>query len=371
MTDELEQAFRRWMRTGATVALADGVGMPIGLCSALSTVAREVGGVKLIVGWCPELPATLELDAFADVRAFMPGRTLREGVTSGLIRYVPAYLSQLPALFSAEWRPDVMVLSVRETAHGLCLGSEVSWINMAAQLSAVCIGELNNGLPEAAQPHVLRSVEVNVIGESTRAPTVVRERGFDPVFAAIGSRVAQYVNPGAAIQFGPGPLGESFLAALEVPVKVDTGIATDSLVDLDAKGLLIGEPVATYLSGTEKLYRWADGRAILDGVETTHSAGRLEKVDLVAVNGARQIDLMGQVGVDGNNAAQAAGIGGVRGLCLGRRASSQGLEHRGAAIKPTRRINLGGTLDDPSVGSALNYRRRGDGTRECRLARSL
>ena len=300
MTDDVEQAFRRWIKPGATVALADGVGMPVGLCAALSSVAREVGGVKLILGWCPELPATLDLDAFVDVRAFMPGRALRDGVASGAVRYVPAYLSQLPSLFATTWRPDLLVMAVRETSNGLRLGSEVSWINVAAQLSVACIAELNNALPDAAQQHILHGVEVKV-----------------------------------AVQFGPGPLGESFLAALDVPVKVDTGIATDSLVDLDARGLLLGDPIATYLAGTEKLYEWANGRALLDGVETTHRYGRLDTVDLVAVNGALQIDLIGQVGVDGGDSTQVAGIGGYVDYASAAARSTKGVSI--VAVPSTRR----------------------------------
>jgi acyl-CoA hydrolase len=335
MTDDVEQAFRRWIKPGATVALADGVGMPVGLCAALSSVAREVGGVKLILGWCPELPATLDLDAFVDVRAFMPGRALRDGVASGAVRYVPAYLSQLPSLFATTWRPDLLVMAVRETSNGLRLGSEVSWINVAAQLSVACIAELNNALPDAAQQHILHGVEVKVVSESVRAPMLVQERGVDSVFAEIGSRVAKYVMPGAAVQFGPGPLGESFLAALDVPVKVDTGIATDSLVDLDARGLLLGDPIATYLAGTEKLYEWANGRALLDGVETTHRYGRLDTVDLVAVNGALQIDLIGQVGVDGGDSTQVAGIGGYVDYASAAARSTKGVSI--VAVPSTRR----------------------------------
>jgi acyl-CoA hydrolase len=194
---------------------------------------------------------------------------------------------------------------------------------------------LNNALPDAAQQHILHGVEVKVVSESVRAPMLVQERGVDSVFAEIGSRVAKYVMPGAAVQFGPGPLGESFLAALDVPVKVDTGIATDSLVDLDARGLLLGDPIATYLAGTEKLYEWANGRALLDGVETTHRYGRLDTVDLVAVNGALQIDLIGQVGVDGGDSTQVAGIGGYVDYASAAARSTKGVSI--VAVPSTRR----------------------------------
>jgi len=310
MAGDIQEALQRWVRPGCTVALADGVGSPLGLCADLSAVARAVGGVRLIVGWCPEVPATLDLGAFADIRAFLPGHGLRQAVAAGAVRYVPAYLSQLPALFAGVWRPDVLVLAVRETSRGLSLSSEVSWINVAARAAGACIAELNNNLPHAVRRNALEDLDLLVVGESDRPPASVPGKPVGPVFRQIGAELATFVTPGAAVQFGPGPIGEAFLAALEVPVRIDSGIATDSLVDLDARGLIIGDPVATYLSGTAKLYDWADGRGILEGIEVTHNQSRLESMDLVAVNTALQIDLLGQVGLDRPAGGLVSGIGG-------------------------------------------------------------
>jgi acyl-CoA hydrolase len=310
MAADIQGTLQRWVRPGCTVALADGVGSPVGLCAELSVVARAVGGVRLILGWCPEVPAALDLSAFADVRAFMPGHGLRRAVAAGAVHYVPVYLSQLPALLAGVWHPDVLIMAVRENSRGLSLASEVSWIKVAARLARVCIAELNNNLPDAARGGVLEDVDIVVVSESDRLPTNVPRSSVDPVFARIGADLATLVTPGAAVQFGPGPIGEAFVAALEVPVRIDSGIATDALVDLEARGLMIGDPLATYLSGTSKLYEWAHGRRILEGIEVTHRQSRLECTDLVAVNTALQIDLLGQVGLDGGPGGLASGIGG-------------------------------------------------------------
>jgi len=48
------------------------------------------------------------------------------------------------------------------------------------------------------------------------------------------------------------------LAALQVPVRVDSGLLPESVVDLDERGLLL-DATATYLVGTRRLYEWADG----------------------------------------------------------------------------------------------------------------
>jgi len=84
-------------------------------------------------------------------------------------------------------------------------------------------------------------------------------------------------------------------------------------VDLDARGLLIDEPVATYLCGTRRLYDWADGRRVLHPIEVTHDLGRLSAAasePLVAMNAALEIDLDGQVNVEGVGRTAAGMIGG-------------------------------------------------------------
>lgn len=326
----------RWVRPGCTVALADGVGTPVGLYQELVEVAREVGGVRLILGWWPLAGPPPDLDAFADVRAFMPGHGLRDAVAAGAARYVPAYLSQLPGLLAGVWRPDVLLASVRETGRGLALGSEASWIRAAARAAPVCVVSVNNQLPGAGP--ALGAAKVVVAGESARPPVPVPERGVDPVSARIGARLAALAKPGCAVQFGPGPIGEAFLAALEVPVRIESGIITDSVVGLAERGLLAGEPLGTYLAGTSKLYAWADGRAILGGVEVTHDPSRLASLDLLAVNSALAIDELGQVALDDPGAGRIAGIGGHADYASAASRSAGGLS---VIAVPSRRPPVG------------------------------
>lgn len=306
---EARTALERWIRPGCTVALADGVGSPVGLYDDLAAVARTVGGVRLILGWSPEISA-LDLTAFAEVRAFMPGFEMRKHVEAGTVRYVPAWLSQIPGLLASIWKPDVLLLSVRERAGALTLGSEVSWVQAAARVAGVCLAELNNRLPDAVRGESLHGVEVIVVGETTRSPTEVVRREVDPLSQQIGTALATLARPDGAIQFGPGPIAEAFLAALDVPVRVESGILTDAVVDLAERGLLQGSPLGTYLSGTRRLYEWADGRPLLAGFETTHQPSRLAGLDLLAINSALQIDEIGQVALDQPLGGRVAGIGG-------------------------------------------------------------
>ena len=304
-TDLLDQ----WVTSGSTVAVADGVGAPARLCADLSEIAASRKDVRLILGWCPELPRGLDLSAFGDIRSFMPGTTLRSHVVEGRVHYVPAYLSQVPALFGGPWRPDVVLMTVRETARGLNLATEASWIGAAARAARVCVAELNDALPDAARAPLLQGVDVTVAVESDEPPTQIPSREPDAIDSAIATHVAPLVKPGATLQYGPGPLAEAVLTALRGPVRIDSGIITDAVVGLADDGLLAGTPTATYLCGTDRLYDWAHERAILEPIDVTHDTSRLMSTDIVAVNTALVIDLLGQVALEAPG-GRAAGIGG-------------------------------------------------------------
>jgi len=105
-------------------------------------------------------------------------------------------------------------------------------------------------------------------------------------------------------------MANAVLRAVAVPVTIDSGLLAEAVVDLDDRGLLVGDPVATYLAGGPRLYEWADGRPLLYPVEYSHDPVRLSAGPLFAVNTAVEIDLDGQVNVEGTADAVVAGIGG-------------------------------------------------------------
>jgi acyl-CoA hydrolase len=115
---------------------------------------------------------------------------------------------------------------------------------------------------------------------------------------ALGRRVAELVPEGAPLQFGPGAVGEAVVSSLTTRVRLWSGIVTDAVIDLAARGLLLGLPRTAYLIGSADLYRWADGRAVVDTLGVTHDPAALAEAGIVAVNTALEIDVHGQIGVE-------------------------------------------------------------------------
>jgi acyl-CoA hydrolase len=109
-------------------------------------------------------------------------------------------------------------------------------------------------------------------------------------------------------------------------VRIDSGLVGDAVLDLEARGLVLGTPRGAYLAGTQPLYDWADGRPILEPVEVTHDVSRLAAHDcFVAVNTALELDPVGQVNVERVGRQPVGGIGGHADFALAASRSRHGL----------------------------------------------
>ena len=327
-----EATLRGALRPGATVALGDGVGQvrtvdggePIG--SVLSRVARDFGGVRLILGWLPTAPEGLDADAFGEVVALMPGWGVRNLLPCPTAHFVPTRLTGIASLLREPLRPDVLLTRLVDGDNGLKFSTEVSWQRELIGVGVPVLAVVDSRSPDADAAGPLDPASVTIAGHSADGPAQVTQKDPDPVHDALADAVLQFVPEGARLQYGPGQLGTALLRRTKVAVHIDTGLLTDAVVDLDHRGLLIGDPSATYLLGTELLYDWADGRPILRGIEHTHDLTRLSQgPPFVAVNTALEIDRWGQINVEGFGSKIIGGIGGHPDFCAAAAMSRDGL----------------------------------------------
>src|SRR6202044_3295109 len=290
-------------------------GAPRAVSAELSRAAARAGGVRLILGWVPRADPDLDFAAFADVRTFMPGWGLRDGVAAGLVRFPPVRLSAVPALLHGPWRPDLLVASLVPAGDssgrgGYAFGSEGAWQRAALAAGAAVAAVISRGGPRADAGEPLDQDRVVVVGEETAPPGVLRDTPPTPEHEETARRVASLITEGVRLQVGPSPVSDALLRRLTVPVTIDSGLLPDSVTGLASRGLLIGDPVASYLAGGPRLSAWADGRPILPPVEYPHDLGRLSAGPFIAVNTAVEIDFDGQVNVEGTASAVLGGIGG-------------------------------------------------------------
>lgn len=327
----LDAALREVLRPGMTVALGDGAGTVreledgTSVCGALSTVAREIGSVRLVLGWAPATLDGLEAEAFGEVLALVPSGPVRTVLHSASARFVPSRLSALPALLAGPLRPDVLITRLVERGGQLRFGTEVSYQRALVDSGIPILAVIDDKGPSASAYGGVESTRTRVIGRTNDGPAHIH-REPEPLHDALADAVLRFVQEGSRLQYGPGQLGTALLRRATVPLRIDTGMLTDAVVDLERNGMLIGEPSATYLLGTDVLYDWADGRQILRGLDHTHDITRLSRGEpFVAVNTAIEIDPYGQINVEGVGDKLVGGIGGHPDYCAAGRMSTGGL----------------------------------------------
>lgn len=329
---EFLSTLRSFLRPGMTVALGDGVGQVRSLgagspvCATISAAAKDVGSIRLVLGWLPAALDGLDTDAFADVVALMPGWGVRDTLRSPKARFVPTSLASIPALLAGPLRPDVLITRLVQRAGLLYFGTEVSWQREVIDAGVPVLAFVDTAAPAGSAEAPLDPAQVRVVGTTSDGPITLPPKDPEPVHDALAERVLRFIPAGARLQYGPGQLGTALLRKTQVPLRIDTGLLTDAVVELDRRGLLVGEPSATYLIGSEVLYDWADGRRILRGIDYTHDLTRLSRGEpFVAANTAIEIDLVGQINVEGVDDKVVGGIGGHPDFCVAGRMSRRGL----------------------------------------------
>jgi hypothetical protein len=325
-------ALRTRIRPGGTVALGDGVGAlrcledGTSVGALTSAVARDVGSVRLILGWVPTPLDGIQPDAFAETVALMPGWGLRTVLAEPTARFVPTRLSGIPPMLTGVLRPDVLVTRVTERDGRLHFGTEVSWQRGLVDTGVPVLAILDHTSPCADAGPPLDRGAVHLAGRSSEGPACMPQKDPESVHDALADAVLRFVPEGARLQYGPGQLGTALLRRAPVPLRIDTGLLTDAVVDMDKRGMLIDMPSATYLFGTDELFDWADGKPILRGIDYTHDLTRLSGHEpFIAVNTAIEIDPYGQVNVEGRGEKVIGGIGGHPDYCAAARMSHGGL----------------------------------------------
>lgn len=350
----LTAALRAMLRPGMTLALGDGAGAlsfldgGASIGTAVSAAAREVGSVRLVLGWLPAPVDGLEVDAFADVVALMPGWGVRDALRSPAAQFLPTRLAAIPALLTDVLRPDVLLTRLVQRDGTLQFGTEVSWQRTVIASGASVLGIVDTSAPAACAERTVDAAAVEVLGTVSGRVTRLPERKPEPIHEALADAVLRFVPEGARLQYGPGQLGTALLQQAQVPLQIDTGLLTDAVVDLDLHGLLVGTPSATYLLGSDVLYDWADSRRILRGIDHTHDLTRLSRgAPLIAVNTAIEIDPYGQINVEGVGENVFGGIGGHPDYCAAARMSCGGLSIIAVPAKTNGRSPLVERLSRP------------------------
>ncbi len=194
----------------------------------------------------------------------------------------------------------------------------------------VLIVEINEHLPRTMGlppqfPHRLHVDQADALVASDRVPYELADDPSNEVDTAIAEHARAYIMDGSTLQTGIGGVPSKVVALLAEGDGGDYGVHselfTTGLMQLHRAGKVTnarkGEfrdfSVTTFALGTTELYTWLDGNADVrflpvEVVNAPHTIARNHNV--VSINGALAVDLLGQVAADRIGGRQFSGIGG-------------------------------------------------------------
>jgi hypothetical protein len=306
------------------VAYADGpAAARISPADALAA-AGLTGTAEVLLGLTVEPHAWLDDPDLRGV-AVLPGYALARAVADGRLKPLAVRLTAVPSLL-AQRPPEVGVIAVVRRGEGYAFAGSVGWGPELAATARCVVLEVDEHGRDFGGPPVAGNV-VAVLSRPGPEPVPVPQRAADDVDRRIGGLVAALVPDDATLQFGPGGIGEGIASSLHRPVRIRSGLLTDAMATLHARGLLLAPAVAAYTWGGEPVERLAAaGMLRLAPVsETNDSSAVAATPRFVACNTAIQVGLDGAVNVERIGDRVITGIGGHSDFCAGASRSIGGL----------------------------------------------
>ncbi len=327
------------VESGWMIGMDAAAAHPAALVSAIAARARagEISGVKIdsLLDVDPlECYADPELNGKFNGVSWFTGGYARKAVNAGYADFIPTYYRDIPGDVRRLYDYDVFITEVSPMdRHGYFSLSTVSSMSEAKLDKAKRVFVVvNDRQPRAVcglQVHVNR---VDAIVENNHELPVLPPTKLDDVSVTIGNLIAEQIPDGACIQLGVGTIPDATGMALKA--KHDLGIHTemfvDSMIELlecgavnnSKKQIHRGQCVTTFAFGSKRIYDFIDdnpGIVILP-VDYVNDPNVICKNDnMISINAAVEVDLMGQVCAESIGTRHLSGTGGqvdfVRGAC--------------------------------------------------------
>ncbi len=323
------------VRPGSRVFIGGGASVPFALVDSFLAAASGFKDVELVhihgLGKTPWIEPRYE--QVLRTNSFFLTPVLREAVERGQADYTPCAMSEVASLFKNGPLPlNVALIQVSPPdADGWCsLGVSVDVVKSAVECARVVIAQVNEKMPRTGGKSRISSGRIDWFIERSAALPEMPRSVLDERHERIGRYAAQLIEDGSTIQMGLGNSPEAVVRALRKHrhLGIHSGLFGEALMDLvrcgavdsSRKNYLPGKIIASHVMGGRKLYQFVDGNADIelhpsDWVNDPHRISRNDR--MVAINGAREIDLTGQVVRDSSGHRFYGGIGAMQDFIRG------------------------------------------------------
>ncbi len=338
------EAVAATVHSGERVFLTGNCSVPRQLVKALVAYAPQLEDVELAqvltVGPAPWLDPALE--GHLRSNTMFIGNNIRQAVWEKRVDYTPVLLSEFPTIFKETLPVDVAFVHLSPPDEdGYCsFGIESGLTKTPAESAKRIVAQINPHMPRVPGDTLIHVSRLSAIVEVDDPLYEFRmaQNPANPVVEAIAGHIAELIPDGATLQMGIGAVPDSVLHYLEH--KRDLGIHTelfsDGVMHLVEKGVITnarktlhpGKITAGFVLGSHELYRWLDNNPLVELHRTEYINDPCiigQNYRQVAINGAIEVDLTGQVCADSIGHRLFSGVGGQMDFIYGASRSKGGV----------------------------------------------
>jgi 4-hydroxybutyrate CoA-transferase len=310
------------------VWIQSGCGTPSVLLDALVARAGELHNVEIVhmktLGSADYTRP--EYEGHFRHRGLFLGENVREAVANGRADYTPIFLSEIEGLFESGALPlDVVLMQVSPPdAHGfMTLGTTVDCTQTAIHCAKTVIAEVNRQMPRTHGDTAVHVSRISSIVETDRPLLELHTEPFTGMHMRVARNVATLIPDGATLQTGIGGVPEAVLHCLgdKHDLGIHTEMCPDGVIDLMEAGIINGErktlhrgkAVASFVLGTRRLIDFVHENPSFEFRSISYTNDPFvvaQNGRMVAINGALQVDLTGQVCADSIGTRPYSGFGG-------------------------------------------------------------
>ena len=275
------------------------------------------------------------------IKSFFYGANNRKCLQEGRGETIPIHFYAQPVAMRQHAVPvDVGLIQVTPPDEDgyVNMGTSCDQTAEIVRLARITIAQVNKNMTHLCGATKIKVTDIDYFVEHDEdiyeLPFITSD---DPVSEKIGYYISTLIEDGACLQMGQGKVPNAILKFLEH--KKDLGIHTevfsDNLIPLVKKGVVNGQAkqidkgriVATFVQGTKDLYKFVDNNPMIQlmPVDYTNNVGVIAQNDnVVAINSAIEVDLMGQVVADSVGNKMFSGVGGQQDFLRGAEQSKNG-----------------------------------------------
>lgn len=257
--------------------------------------------------------------------ALFVGGSTRKAVEEGRADFTPCFFHEAPKFFREGILPvDVAFIQVSEPdENGNCsFGISVDYTQPATEAAKLVIAQVNKKMPYT-YGNGINLKDIDYIVEQEADLIELQPPHIGETEKKIGEYVASLIKDGDTLQLGIGAIPDAVLSFLgdKKDLGIHSEMFSDGVVDLANKGVITnakktidqGKFVSCFLMGTKKLYDFVNNNpdVLIKPVDYTNDPFVVAQIDnIIAINSAMQVDLMGQVNAEMIGYRQFSGVGG-------------------------------------------------------------